>query len=107
MRREVSLGVKRFGRSRRGPVLAKAGLSLYQDAAKRSTKNGTVDDNPKVYTHKQRPPGVTKRHAGGPKLCLCSSPARSFRAEHFALHFSLLGDYSSAKYLMVRTIWLV
>lgn len=28
-----SLGVKRFGRSRRGPVLAKAGLSLYQDAA--------------------------------------------------------------------------
>lgn len=33
MRREGSLGVKRFGRSRRGPVLAKAGLSLYQDAA--------------------------------------------------------------------------
>ena len=33
MRRECSLGVKRFGRSRRGPVLAKAGLSLYQDAA--------------------------------------------------------------------------
>lgn len=28
-----SLGVKRFGRSRRGPVLAKARLSLYQDAA--------------------------------------------------------------------------
>ena len=33
MRREGSLGVKRFGRSRRGPVLAKAGLSLHQDAA--------------------------------------------------------------------------
>lgn len=33
MRREGSLGVKRFGRSRRGPVLVKAGLSLYQDAA--------------------------------------------------------------------------
>ena len=32
MRREDSLGVKRSGRSRRGPVLAKAGLSLYQDA---------------------------------------------------------------------------
>ena len=31
--RSGSLGVKRFGRSRRGPVLAKAGLSLYQDAA--------------------------------------------------------------------------
>lgn len=29
----ISLGVKRFGRSRRGPVLAQAGLSLYQDAA--------------------------------------------------------------------------
>lgn len=33
MHREGSLGVKRFGRSRRGPVLAQAGLSLYQDAA--------------------------------------------------------------------------
>ena len=33
IRREGSLGVKRFGRSRRGPVLAKAGLSLYLDAA--------------------------------------------------------------------------
>lgn len=33
MRREGFLGVKRFGRSRRGPVLFKAGLSLYQDAA--------------------------------------------------------------------------
>lgn len=106
MRREGSLGVKRFGRSRRGPVLAKAGLCI-RTQPKRSTKNGTVDDNPKVYTHKQRPPSVTKRHAGGPKLCLCSSPARSFRAGHFAQHFSLCVDYSSAKYLMVRTIWLV
>ena len=59
MRREVSLGVKRFGRSRRGPVLAKAGLSLYQDAAQtlRKERYG-CDDNPKRYILTNKGPPV-------------------------------------------------
>lgn len=52
MRREGSLGVKRFGRSRRGPVLAKAGLSLQP---KRSATNGTADKQRYTLTNKGPP----------------------------------------------------
>lgn len=57
MRREGSLGVKRFGRSRRGPVLSKAGICI-RTQPKCSAKNGTADDNPKVYTLTNKGPPV-------------------------------------------------
>ena len=58
MRREVSLGVKRFGRSRRGPVLAKAGLSLYQDAAQTLRKRTVRLMTTQRYTLTNKGPPV-------------------------------------------------